>query len=750
MITIPSLASRAYPRHAFHLLLAIVLLAPLLLGLTVNAAFAAEPSRPTEHAVAAVPVAELERLVATLDDSAERTRLVEQLKGLIAAQRGVQAEADDSLLARLSEHIEKFGEEAMDAVAVVGDAPKLFEWGALHLADELVRKQWGEIAARLAAILAAGLIADRLVSMLLRRTRRQTEHGDDLPILVRLPLALLGAVMRLVPVAAFVAAAYGASTLMRLSGPVRTCAVLLVAAVVGVRVVMVGVDALAAPFRPSLRLLPVDDETAEYLVIWTRRLTGLGIFGTVAAQAALLLGLPRGGYFLMLKSLGLAIATMVVIFILQNRHGVAKALRRSSELPLFGPRVQALQARLADVWHVLAVLYVVAVYVVWAVQVKGGFEFMLRATLLTLVILVLAAGLSSLLARAIDRGFAISQEERERFPLLEARANRYLPILHVVLRGVVAVTTVLALAQAWGLDTLSLLSSETGRRVLSSAISIAVVLVGALVMWELIHGAIERYLSGTDADGNPLPRSGRARTLLPLARNAVFLVLVVLVALIVLSELGVNIAPLLAGAGVIGIAIGFGSQKLVQDIITGAFILFEDTIAVGDAIKVGEHSGGVEAISIRAIRLRDLQGNVHTIPFSAVTTVTNMTKGFNFAVFDVGVAYREDTDAVGAVLLGIGEEMQADAKWGAAMAGPLEVLGVERFDASSVVIRARVKTNPADKWSVSREFNRRLKLRFDELGIEMPFPQTTVWFGEDRKGHAPPLRLMTEAKASVE
>jgi moderate conductance mechanosensitive channel len=722
------------------------LLATLLLVFGLTGTAAAQP--PAEHG-GALQVDELERLVSNLEDTKARAKLVEQLKGLIAAQRAGRAEADDGLLGRLSAHLETFGDEVMDAAATVKDAPRLAEWVAAQLADEPVRRHWGEVLLTLAAVLAAGVAADQLLSVAMRRSRRKMVPRDGMSPLMRLPLVLVRALIELVPVAAFAAAGYGTAGLFRLSGNVRVAALMVLAAYGAVRVVMVASRALAAPRTPSLRLLPVDDETAEYLVIWVRRLAGVGVFGTFAAEAARLLGLPAGGYFVVLKAVGLAIATMVAIFILQNRVAVAMALRRPSDKPLFGgPRLQAVRARLADVWHVLAVLYVVAVYAVWAVQVKGGFEFMLRATILTVVVLALSAMVSSLLRQAIDRGFAISQETRERFPLIEVRANRYLPILHVVLRGTVMVVTVLALAQAWGVDTLSLLSSETGRRVLSSAISIATVLIVALVAWESVHGGIERYLTSTDFEGNPVKRSSRARTLLPLARNALFLMLVTLVTLIVLSELGVNIAPLLAGAGVVGIAIGFGSQKLVQDIITGAFILFEDTIAVGDAVKLGEHAGAVEAISIRAIRLRDAQGSVHTVPFSAVTTVVNMTKGFSYAVFDVGVAYRQDTDAVGAVLSSIGDEMRADPKWSAAIAEPLEVLGVERFDASAVVIRARLKTLPGDKWPVMREFNRRMKRRFDELGIEMPFPQTTVWFGDDRKGTPP--RLPASAAAPSE
>jgi len=350
----------------------------------------------------------------------------------------------------------------------------------------------------------------------------------------------------------------------------------------------------------------------------------------------------------------------------------------------------------------------------------------IRVGLATLAIIAVAIFLAKLLRRMVDRTLAAAGED-------SVRVNRYLPMLHRVLRVLIGLTGLLALAQLWGFDPLALLNSEVGRRLASSLVTIAVVVVAALVGWHLLHGAIERYLTATDSDGNLRQRSGRARTLLPLVRNAAFVVMVVMVVLIVLSELGVNIAPLLAGAGVLGIAIGFGSQKLVQDIIAGAFILFEDTIAVDDIVKLGEHAGKVEAISIRAIRLRDANGGLHTIPFGSVGTVVNLTKEFNYAVFDIGIAYAEDTDRVASIITDLGAELQADEKWGPIMAEPLEVLGVERFDASAVIMRARVKTTPGDRFGLTREFNRRIKQRFDAAGIEFPFPQTQIWLARTPK-----------------
>ncbi|MGE5475400.1 MAG: mechanosensitive ion channel domain-containing protein [Bacteroidales bacterium] len=717
--------------------------AALLLALTI--AFPALAQDRAAHD-GAVKVEELQKLVNTLENDGERQRLVGQLKTLIAAQRHGEQEAESGLLGMVTERLETFGDDAMDAVAALKDTPKLMAWGGQQLADPALRGHWADIGWRLLALMAVGILADQLLLRLLRRSERLTVPRDGASLLMRLPLALARAAMRTLPVAAGASAAYGMLTVLGLTGNVRVAGIMVVTAYASVRLLMVLARLLAAPRTPSLRLLPVDNETAEYLVIWARRLAGIGVFGTLAVEAARLLGLPRGAAMFSFKALGLAITTMLVIFILQNRQAVARALRGQGDAQ---GRLQGLRSRLAEIWHVLAVLYVIAGFAVWALKVKGGFDFMLRASIASVLILALSAALSAALGRLIERGFAISQDARQTFPRLEARANRYLPVLHVVLRGTVVAVTVLALAQAWGLDTLSLLASEGGRRVVSSLISISAVLLGALVVWELVSGAIERYLAATDGDGNAVQRSARIRTLLPLARNALFIVLVVMVALIVLSELGVNIAPLLAGAGVVGVAVGFGSQTLVKDVITGAFILFEDTMAVGDVVKLDAHAGVVEAMSIRTIRLRDSNGAVHTIPFSSVGSVVNMSKEFAFAVFDVGIAYNEDVDRVMEVLRELGGELQADAEFAPLVAEPLEVLGLERFDASSVVVRARFKTMPLKQWAVGREFNRRIKRRFDELGIEFPFPQTTLWFGEDKTGKAPPARVALQEEISA-
>lgn len=205
-----------------------------------------------------------------------------------------------------------------------------------------------------------------------------------------------------------------------------------------------------------------------------------------------------------------------------------------------------------------------------------------------------------------------------------------------------------------------------------------------------------------------------------------------------LREVGFDIGPLLAGAGVAGLAIGFGAQNLVRDVVSGFFMLMEDQIRVGDVAEINGTGGLVEQVNLRTTVLRGLDGTVHVFPNGSVNTLSNLTMGFSFYVFDMGVAYKEDTDHVIKVMREVARKMLDEEEFKAIIVEPLEVLGVDRFADSAVVIKARVKTRPGKQWTVGRELNRRFKQTFDELGIEIPFPHVSVYVGEASK----PFRLL--------
>ena len=265
-------------------------------------------------------------------------------------------------------------------------------------------------------------------------------------------------------------------------------------------------------------------------------------------------------------------------------------------------------------------------------------------------------------------------------------------------------------------------------------------------IWEFANGLIEFAIHK-----NRKLQTTRAQTLIPILRNLLLFLLLLLATMVLLSELGVDIVPLLAGAGVVGIAIGFGAQKLVKDFLNGFTIILEDLLQIGDIVSVADKTGVVERITIRKIQLRALDGAVYTVPFGDVNIVTNLTKEFSYYLLDVGVAYRENTDEVCACLEEIDGAMRDSDEFGDDMLEPLDILGVDRFADSAVIIRARLKTRPRSQWRIGREFNRRMKQAFDERNIEIPFPHQTLYFGEDKRGHAPaaPVHLIrTESTAA--
>ncbi|MEO8051829.1 MAG: mechanosensitive ion channel family protein [Acidobacteriota bacterium] len=225
----------------------------------------------------------------------------------------------------------------------------------------------------------------------------------------------------------------------------------------------------------------------------------------------------------------------------------------------------------------------------------------------------------------------------------------------------------------------------------------------------------------------------RASTIGALMRKVVSVLVWTMATIMAVKELGFDVAPLLAGAGVAGLAIGFGAQNLVRDVVSGLFILLENQIRVNDVAVINGTGGLVEQVNLRTIVLRGLDGVVHIFPNGTITTLSNMTMDYSYYVFDMGVAYKEDTDRVVATMQEVSEELRREPEFAAMILEPLEVLGVDKFADSAVIIKARIKTRPIRQWTVGRELNRRFKKKFDEIGIEIPFPHMSLYFGEASK-----------------
>ena len=289
----------------------------------------------------------------------------------------------------------------------------------------------------------------------------------------------------------------------------------------------------------------------------------------------------------------------------------------------------------------------------------------------------------------------------------------------LLLRAVMVVMALLALLSIWGLDLLGWLTTTGTGATLSR---LAGVLLIAVAMIEVAGHVVDRLLTVLSRRVDGGRRNAQVRTLGPLVRGVVQGFIVILASLTVLSELGVQIGPLLASAGVVGIAIGFGAQTLVKDVLTGLFLVVEDIVAVGDNVAIGEWSGTVEVMTLRTIRLRNMDGTLHVLPYSEAQVISNRTKTFSAYVFNLGVAYDTDFDQAFAVMRRVGDELQADPAYGSKILQPLEILGVDQLGESTISLKARFRTRPGEQWEIGREFNKRIKLAFDAEGIELPFP----------------------------
>ena len=728
-----------------------------ILGTEVQAA--QQPEAPNETGI---DPGRLEQLIDTIENPEARARFVDQLRTLMDAGAATipdQSKSVDELgvglVELVSERVSAVGLGLVEASSVIVDLPDLTGWLHDQAVNPEARQYWFEGIGRIALLLVLSWLASRLVRRSLVARLRRIEQESPGSLVARMPLIASRATLRLLPIAAFGIVGYVILPLLQARPATRVIAESLVDATVVSGSLMVAVRTVLAPSAPQLRLLTMSDELAKYLHRWLKRFVYFIAYTYVIFQNELLLQIPSSIYEGIERLLGFVVVIMTITVIVQNRKPVAEWLRGHDDAEdRKQQRSLAVTRRLlADVWHAFAIVYVIGTYLIWALNIPGGFALLLRGAVLTTLLMAMARPLAYGIERLLGRGLAFKADRAHHYRVLERRINRYCRLLQRIAVGSVYFLIVLVLLQVWGVDPIGRITAFFSGDVLGRLAQLGTLLAVTFLIWEAVSALVENYLNGIDDTGTRIERSGRARTLLPLLRAFLLAVLLITVFLTALSTLGVDVTPLLAAAGVVGIAVGFGSQKLVQDIINGLFILLQDTISVGDVVEVPGHAGTVERISVRTIELRDLAGNMHTIPFSEVSTIINKAKEFGYADFEIGVAYRENVDEVMEVIRQLGADLEADPEFGQYILEPIEVLGVDAFADSAVIIKARIKTKALKQWYVKREFNRLMKHRFDELGIEIPFPHQTVYFGEDKAGVAPPMRLKmdrSEVRAQAE
>ena len=519
------------------------------------------------------------------------------------------------------------------------------------------------------------------------------------------------------------------------------------------RALVAATRALLSPISPTMRMFPLPDDVAGLGSIWARRFIEVAVWGEAIAQAATALGLGPDAETTITNAYRLVILLQAMALTLQYRDGV-KRLLSAQEPDDAGGAFRAAIATwniLASRWHFIALPYLLILFSLWATDSRENVQSLIAATATTAIILGAAYGITRLVGLGASRLFTISDRLKALVPSIEERANRYTPLITRSLSGIIWAAALLLILNAWGIPTIEALLSRAGVTIVATLAEIIFTIMLATVLIEGAHAAVEYFINGRrDHQGNVIEPSPQQRTLLPLGFSAVKWIVIAVAGIILLASLGVNIAPVLAGAGILGLAVGFGAQSLVKDIITGVFMLIENNIAIGDVVKVKDIGGQVENFSLRSVKLRDYDGNVHVIPNSAIDVVTNFTKEYSRAVFDIGVAYREDADRVMEVIRQVGGEMAQDPEWRDQILEPVEIAGLDRFGDSAIIIRGRFKTLPIKQWGVRREFNRRIKRAFDEQGIEIPFPYRTLTWAKDAPEPPPGIPPLGKTRGPAE
>jgi small conductance mechanosensitive channel len=360
---------------------------------------------------------------------------------------------------------------------------------------------------------------------------------------------------------------------------------------------------------------------------------------------------------------------------------------------------------------------------VWALDVHNGYRVLIALGGRSIAVMIGMRIVSIVVFGALARLFQRRDDDRT---LVHLHAYRYYPLLRRIVSTVIAIVTVVLLLQIWGVPIFHAFKTGTiGHRLASALMTIAIAALVALFVWEAANIAIERRLQQWTREGN-LVRAARLRTLLPMLRSLLLIMIALVVVLTGLSQIGVNIGPLLAGASIFGVALGFGSQKLVQDFITGIFLLMENAMQVGDWVTLAGVSGTVEYLSIRTVRLRGGDGSLYTIPFSSVTTVNNTNRGLGNAAVKVSIAYGQDIDPAIATLKEIGAALRDDPNYKDGILSDFSYWGVDQVDGATVTLAGQIQCKDSARWGVQREFNRRIAVLFRERGIRIANPQRSV------------------------
>ncbi|MHC6224518.1 mechanosensitive ion channel family protein [Pseudomonas sp. X10] len=654
----------------------------------------------------------LDEVIKTLENDQQRTKLLTDLKKLRDSTRQAQPSPEQGVLGLIGGTLHNLEKQFS------GDASPFKRWSMEidQAQDELVAlavpiHQWPAILFGFAAIIALWSLLAYVFNWIGHRVRVRFGLTEDLPQhprtwdLVRFALRKLGPWLVALVITLYLSFALPSSLGKSMA------MVLAYALVVGTcfsAICVIAFSLLDGPHRH--RALYILRHQA-FRPLWL--IGSFAAFGEAMNDPRLTsaLGIHLAHSLATLANVLAALSTG--LFILRFRRPIAHLIRNQ-------PLSRRLTRRaLSDTLSILGSFWFVPALVLVGISLfatfisAGDTSTALRQSLMCTVLVVICMVLNGLVRRHAlkphsSRRQAVYAERLRNFGYTLVHLFIWLVFIELGLR-------------VWGMSLITFAEGD-GHDVSLRLLGLAGTLIAAWLVWILADTAVHHALVGS--------RRGlantRAQTMMPLIRNVMFVAIFIIAVIVALANMGMNVTPLLAGAGVIGLAIGFGAQSLVADLITGLFIIIEDSLAIDDYVDVGGHLGTVEGLTIRTVRLRDIDGIVHTIPFSEIKSIKNYSREFGYAIFRVAIPYNMNIDQAISLIREVGQKLRNDPLMRRNIWSPLELQGVESFESGSAILRARFKTAPIKQWEVSRAFNLALKRQLDEAGLDLATPRLSV------------------------
>ncbi|MBQ0821681.1 mechanosensitive ion channel family protein [Microvirga sp. HBU67558] len=661
------------------------------------------------------PPPQVQQMLQLLQDPAVQTWINEQKRPPVAAEAPA---AEPTVSEIMMQRITGLRGRLAALAAAVPRLPDEFRTASGRLLEELQGRRPLSVLVLILGFLALGAGAERLFRAATGPSRRRIVSRPATTTTERLHAIVLRFAFNLADLAIFAAGSIGAFLALDWPPLLRQVVVAYLVAAVVLRLALIASRFLLAPnhagpeHAEQFRLIPLDAVTARF---WHRRVAlfvGWFAFGWASVDALRILGFTPDARAVMAYALGLGLL-VIAINVVWTRPRPAFSSAPEAGAPRRLPR--ALAASLLS-------LYFVLVWGLWVAGLMGFFWLAVIALLLPLAI--------SLTEKASRH--ALRPHEG-----VEAATQTGLMAVYLDrgIRALLIAGAVLLLADAWHIDLVEMTSRDTLlTRLVRGALSAVVILLVADLVWQVTKTLIDKRLARAQAqpsaDNEIASREARLRTLLPIFRNVIFAVLAVVAILMVLSALGVEIGPLIAGAGIAGVAVGFGAQTLVKDVISGVFYLLDDAFRVGEYIQSGSYKGTVESFSLRSVKLRHHRGPVYTVPFGVLGAVENMSRDWVIDKFQINVPYDTDLEKARKLIKKIGQDMAADPEYAPNIIEPLKMQGVEQFGDFAIQIRCKMTTRPGEQFVIRRKAFARIKQAFDENGIKFAFPTVQVAGGE--------------------